>query len=44
VPDVRAVHGDIPVLLRAGTLEKVEDGRVLCAYDAIHVDFLLKAA
>jgi predicted transcriptional regulator len=41
--DVRAVHSDIHVLLRAGVLEKVEDGRIIFPHDAIHVDFLLKA-
>jgi predicted transcriptional regulator len=42
--DVRAVHSDIQVLLRAGVLEKAQDGRVFFPYDAIHVDFMLKAA
>jgi predicted transcriptional regulator len=42
--DVRAVHSDVHVLLRAGVLEKSEDGGVVFPYDAIHVDFLLKAA
>jgi predicted transcriptional regulator len=42
--DVRAVHSDIHVLLRAGILEKAADGGVVFPYDAIHVDFLLKAA
>jgi predicted transcriptional regulator len=42
--DVRAVHSDIHVLLRAGVLEKAAEGGVVFPYDAIHVDFLLKAA
>jgi predicted transcriptional regulator len=42
--DVRAVHSDIHVLLRAGILEKAAEGGVEFPYDAIHVDFLLKAA
>ena len=42
--DVRAVHSDIHVLIRAGILEKPAEGGVLFPYDAIHVDFLLKAA
>jgi predicted transcriptional regulator len=42
--NVRAVHGDIHVLIRAGILEKVAEGGVLFPYVAIHVDFLLKAA
>ena len=42
--DVRAVHSDIHVLLRAGILEKAAEGGVVFPHDAIHVDFLLKAA
>jgi predicted transcriptional regulator len=42
--DVRAVHSDIHVLLRAGILEKAAEGGVAFPYDAIQVDFLLKAA
>jgi predicted transcriptional regulator len=42
--DVRAVHSDIHVLLRTGVLEKTDEGGVVFPYDAIHVDFLLKAA
>lgn len=43
--DVRAVvHSDVHVLLRTGVLEKTEDGGVVFPYDAIDVDFLLKAA
>src|SRR5947208_2529766 len=42
--DVRAVHSDVHVLLRAGVLEKTADGGVIFPYDAIHVNFLLKVA
>jgi predicted transcriptional regulator len=42
--DVKAVHGDVSVLLKAGILHKIEDGRIEFPFDAIHVDFLLKAA
>jgi predicted transcriptional regulator len=42
--DVRAVHSDVHVLLRTGVLEKTEEGGVVFPYNAIHVDFLLKAA
>lgn len=42
--DVRAVHSDIHVLLNAGVLDREEDGRVRFDYDAIHVDFVLRAA
>jgi predicted transcriptional regulator len=42
--DARAAHSDVHVLLRAGVLEKAEEGGVVFPYDAIHLDFLLKAA
>ena len=42
--DVKAVHGDITALLNAGLLTKTDDGQIVFPYDAIHVDFLLKAA
>lgn len=42
--DVKAVHNDVTVLLKAGILQKTTDGRIVFPYDAIHVDFLLKAA
>jgi predicted transcriptional regulator len=42
--DVRAVHSDVHLLLRVGVLQKAENGGVEFPYDAIHVDFLLKAA
>ena len=42
--DVKAVHGDIHALLDAGLLDKTEDGRVVFPFDAIHVDFTLRAA
>ena len=42
--DVKAVHGDVKVLLKAGILQKTAEGRIEFPYDAIHVDFLLKAA
>ena len=41
--DVKAVHGDIHVLLNVGMLEKTNSG-VIFPYDVIHVDFMLKAA
>lgn len=41
--DVKAVHADIRALLDAGVVER-RDGRVVFPYDAIHVDFVLKAA
>lgn len=41
--DVKAVHGDVHALLKAGILEK-SDGGILFPYDAVHVDFMLEAA
>lgn len=42
--DVKAVHRDVHALLDAGLLDKTEDGKIAFPYDAIHVDFLVKAA
>ena len=42
--DVKAVHGDITALLAAGVLDRAEDGRVVFPFDAVKVEFLLKAA
>ena len=41
--DVKAVHGDVQALLGCGLLNKTEAG-VEFPYDAVHVDFMLKAA
>jgi predicted transcriptional regulator len=42
--DVKAVHGDVQALLKAGLLQKNEKGRIIFPFDAVHVDFMLKAA
>ena len=42
--DVKGVHGDVHKLLNAGLIDRIEDGRVVFPYDAIHVDFELYAA
>ena len=42
--DVKAVHGDVHALLKAGVLHKTEDGLIVFPFDAIHVDVLLRAA
>ena len=42
--DVKAVHGDVHALVAAGILRRNEDGRFEFPFDAIHVDFMLKAA
>jgi predicted transcriptional regulator len=42
--DVKSVHGDVQALLKAGVLDREEDGRIHFPYDEIHVDFVLRAA
>ena len=42
--DVKAVHGDVHALLDAGLIDKTADGEVVFPYDAVHVDFMIKAA
>ena len=42
--DVKAVHGDIHALLDAGILDRTDDGRVEFPYDAVRVEFTLRAA
>ena len=42
--DVKAVHGDVTALLNAGILRKTEAGQIVFPFDAVHVDFLLRAA
>jgi predicted transcriptional regulator len=42
--DVKAVHGDVHALLDVGILQKTEDGRIVFPFDAVKVNFVLKAA
>ncbi|HEV2854279.1 MAG TPA: transcriptional regulator [Thermoanaerobaculia bacterium] len=42
--DVKAVHGDVHALLDAGILQKTEAGQILFPFDAVRVNFVLKAA
>ncbi len=42
--DVKSVHGDVHALLNAGVLRKADDGRIVFPFDAVRVDFLVKAA
>ena len=42
--DVKAVHGDVTALLNAGVLKRTEDGLILFPFEAVKVEFLLKAA
>jgi predicted transcriptional regulator len=41
--DVKAVHGDVRALVDAGVIDRTSEGFVF-PYDAVHVDFSLKAA
>lgn len=42
--DVKAVHGDVQALLAAGVLDRTDDGRIIFPFEAIHVDFMVRAA
>lgn len=42
--DVKSVHGDVHALLKAGVLDRADDGRVVFPYDEIRVDFVVRAA
>jgi predicted transcriptional regulator len=39
--DVKAVHGDVHALLRAGILQKTDDDRIIFPFDAVHLDVKL---
>lgn len=42
--DVKAVHGDVTALLNAGLLDRIDDGRIVFPFEAVKVEFLLRAA
>jgi predicted transcriptional regulator len=42
--DVKAVHGDVTALLEAGILSRASDGGIEFPFDAVKVEFLLRAA
>ena len=42
--DVKAVHSDVHMLLNTGILQKTDNGRIHFPFDAVHVNFILKAA
>jgi predicted transcriptional regulator len=42
--DVKAVHADVKALLHAGLLSRTADGRIEFPFQAIKVEFVLKAA
>jgi predicted transcriptional regulator len=42
--DVKAVHGDVSALIDAGILDRVPGAGIVFPYDAVKVEFLLRAA
>jgi predicted transcriptional regulator len=42
--DVKGVHGDVHALLDAGVVRRTDTGAIEFPYDAVHVDFTLRAA
>lgn len=42
--DVKGVHTDAQALVQCGLVDKTEGGKLSFPYDAVHVDFMLKAA
>ena len=42
--DVKAVHGDVIALIRAGLIERTEEGGIVFPFEAIKVEFMLEAA
>jgi predicted transcriptional regulator len=42
--DVKAVHGDVHMLLDAGILQKTDAGLIIFPFAAIRVDVMLRAA
>ena len=42
--DVKSVHGDVQALLKAGVVERADDGRIVFPYDEVRVDFVVRAA
>lgn len=41
--DVKAVHGDVHALMNAGLVNRTSTNRVTFPFDAIHVEFTLRA-
>ncbi len=42
--DVKAVHGDVHALIDAGVLDKTVNNQVVFPFDAVRVEFTLRAA
>ncbi len=41
--DVKAVHGDVTLLILTGVLNRTTDGKIEFPFDAVKVEFLLRA-
>jgi predicted transcriptional regulator len=41
--DVKTIRGDVHALLDAGVLDRTDDGRIVFPYEAVHVDFVMRA-
>jgi predicted transcriptional regulator len=41
--DIKAVHADVQALVRAGMIDRTDQG-IVFPYDAVHVDFVLTSA
>ena len=42
--DIKSVHGDVQALIKAGVIDRTDDGKILFNFDEIHVDFVVRAA
>ncbi len=42
--DVKAVHGDVTALLKAGVIDRTDDGLIVFPYEAVKVEFVLAVA
>ena len=42
--DIKAVHDDVHALIKNGLIDRTDDGGIVFPYDAVHVDFMMKAA
>jgi len=42
--DVKAVHGDVTILINAGVLNRTEGSGIVFPFEAVKVEFLLQAA
>ena len=42
--DVKAVHGEVTAVLKAGVLDRTDDGLIVFPYEAVKVEFVLAVA